>query len=88
MTTLELLTNFWEDQFHQDKSSLRKTKSGEIIFRDTGDDLIDKWEKEFSMGLEPDLFEGLSQEQKNKLKTLNKSQPQIAQDDIEFSENF
>lgn len=40
---------------------------GEIVFEGTGDELIDKWEKELAMGLTPDLTEGMSQEAKKRL---------------------
>ncbi len=37
------------------------------MFGETGDPLFDKWEKELAMGIEPDLTEGLPQEEKEKL---------------------
>lgn len=42
-------------------------EDGEIVIDDTGDPLLDKWERELAMGLEPDLEEGLSEEEKQKL---------------------
>lgn len=62
-TTFELLTEFYEDLFDKDpKASLEvmRGESGEIEFEETGDPLIDKWEQELRMGLEPDLTEGMS----------------------------
>ena len=48
-TVLDLLTEFYEDVFENDKSALfeaSRGEDGEIMFESTGDPLIDKWEKE------------------------------------------
>lgn len=42
-------------------------ESGHIVMPETGDEYIDKWEKELAMGLTPDLEEGYSPEYKAKL---------------------
>ena len=62
LTTLDLLTEFYEDLFEKDKTALfeaSRGEDGEIMFESTGDTLIDKWEQELAMGLEPDLTEGI-----------------------------
>ena len=64
LTYLELLTEFYEDLYAKDKTAMledAKDENGHYAFESTGDDLIDKWERELAMGLEPDLMEGLSQ---------------------------
>lgn len=38
----------------------RRGTNGQVTFQNTGDPLIDKWEREISAGLTPDLMEGLS----------------------------
>lgn len=38
------------------------------MFSETGDDLIDKWEREAALGLVPDLEEGLPKEVREDLK--------------------
>jgi hypothetical protein len=66
-TTLDLLTEFYEDLFEKNKDALydaSRGEDGEIMFESTGDPLIDKWEREMSMGIEPDLDEGRSPESK------------------------
>lgn len=64
-TVLDLLTEFYEDLFEDNKTALYEASrdgDGEIMFESTGDDLIDKWERELAMGLEPDLTEGMSED--------------------------
>lgn len=39
-----------------------KGDDGEIVFEETGDSLIDKWEQELMKGLTPDLTESMSPE--------------------------
>jgi hypothetical protein len=66
-TVLDLLVEFYEDLFEKDKNALYESsrgEDGEITFESTGDPLIDKWEKELAMGIEPDLMEGMAEEEK------------------------
>jgi len=60
-----LLTEFYEDLFEENPDALlkaAKNADGEIVFDETGDPLIDKWEKELAQGITPDLTEGMSDE--------------------------
>lgn len=62
-TTLELLTEYFEDDFEKHPNELLKAgknEDGEIVFEETGDPIIDKWEREIAMGIEPDLTEGMN----------------------------
>lgn len=68
-TVFDLLIEFWEDQYYQNPIETSRNEKGEIQFVDTGDDLIDKWEKEFAEGKIPDYLEAFSQEQ---IDTLNR----------------
>lgn len=67
----DLMVEYYEDLFEEDPhaqlDSLRGD-DGEIVIDDTGDPLFDKWERELAKGLEPDLEEGLADEEKEKLK--------------------
>lgn len=45
-----------------------KGPDGEIVFTDTGDPLLDKWEEELAQGLTPDLEEGMSETAKEQLR--------------------
>jgi hypothetical protein len=67
LTVLELLTMYWEDYYLKHPVDARRTKSGHVVYQ-TGDPLIDKWERELEAGLEPDLTEGLSSEERAKEK--------------------
>lgn len=65
------MVEFYEDIFEQDPTQAleaARTLEGEVLFEETGDELIDKWERELAMGLDPDLTEGMSQENKDQLK--------------------
>lgn len=66
LSLLELLTMFWEDHYHKNPVETRRTKDGHIIYSNTGDALIDKWERELAMGLQPDLLEGVDPEERKK----------------------
>jgi hypothetical protein len=57
-TILELLASFWEDYYRKNTLEAKRRPDGEVMFQ-TGDPLIDKWEQELAMGIEPVLFEGL-----------------------------
>ncbi len=59
----DLLTERYEDLFESDPEALRdsmRDEDGEIVFDDIEDELIQKWENELAAGLTPDLTEGLS----------------------------
>ena len=71
LSVFDLLVEFYEDLFESDKTALydaARGEDGEIVFEETGDPLIDKWEKELAMGITPDLMEGLGQEAIKSLK--------------------
>jgi hypothetical protein len=63
------LTDFWLDQYYKNPLEAYRNADGEIQFIDTGDKLIDKWEKELAEGKVPDYNEAFSQEQ---FETLNR----------------
>lgn len=63
LTLFELTKLYWEDVYANDPKMLleaAKNERGDVIFEETGDPQIDKWEKEIAMGGTPDLTEGLS----------------------------
>jgi len=64
-TLFDLVVEFYEDLFEEDPKAMldaARGDDGEIVFEETGDDLIDKWERELSQGKTPDLTEGYSKE--------------------------
>ena len=69
-TIEDLLIEYYEDYFESFPDELRKERSvdGEFYFEELGDPLLDKWEEELRRGVTPDLEEGLSQEEKSKLR--------------------
>jgi hypothetical protein len=65
------LVEYWEDRFENDPHAVLETlrgEDGEIVFEDLEDPLLAKWEKELAAGVEPDLEEGLSDAEKEKLR--------------------
>lgn len=61
----DLLTERYEDLFEADPDALfeaGRNEDGEIEFEDIDDPLLQKWEKELSLGVVPDLTEGMSKE--------------------------
>jgi hypothetical protein len=69
-TLFELLTDFWEDYYYKSPLEAHRNEKGEIQFSHTGDDLIDKWEKELSEGKSPDYLEAFSPKDIEKLNEL------------------
>jgi len=69
-TIPDLLVEFYEDYFAEHPEEARRVfaKDGEFYFEETGDELIDKWERELAQGLTPDLEEGMSPKEKERLK--------------------
>lgn len=66
----DLLVEFYEDYYEENEAArldIYRNEEGEVEFLGTGDNLLDKWEKELSQGLDPDLTEGLPQEELTKL---------------------
>lgn len=91
LTAFEMLVLFWEDYYTKNPIEAKRTASGEVFFS-TGDPLIDKWEKEIAMGLEPDLQEGLPPEEREKereaLERLTQRRFQMQQADSALSGGF
>jgi hypothetical protein len=69
-TFFELLTDFWEDYYHRNPLEAHRNEKGEIQFSSTGDELIDKWEKELAEGKTPDYLEAFSPADIEKLNEL------------------
>jgi hypothetical protein len=69
-TLFELLADFWEDYYFKNPLEAHRNEKGEVQFSHTGDELIDKWEKELSEGKSPDYLEGFSPEELEKLEKL------------------
>jgi hypothetical protein len=67
----QLLTNFYEDYYSKHKLESQKDETGQVIL-ETGDPLIDKWEKELAMGLDPDVTEGLPEHLKRQHEEADK----------------
>jgi hypothetical protein len=62
------LTWYWEDYYDQNPIEAKRVAGGKEVKFVTGDPILDKWEAEIAAGLEPDLMEGLSPEQRDKEK--------------------
>lgn len=94
LSVLDLLIAFWEDHYQRNPMESRRGKDGKVVYGNTGDALIDKWEEELGRGLTPDLLEGLSPEQRKREKeALEKLKQQSRRAKSEgvkdgFSENY
>jgi hypothetical protein len=80
LTYFDLLTEVYEDYYDENPKAVlsdMKGDDGEIEFEETGDELIDKWEKELAMGLTPDLNEGLSPQAKQLLEADKKKSSHV-----------
>lgn len=85
-TIFDLLVEYYEDIFEEDPKAMlaaARTDDGEVIFEETGDPLIDKWEREMAQGITPDLTEGLPDdvlEQLKKNRDKNRKVRQLAKE--------
>jgi len=85
---------FWEDYYRKNPVEARRTEDGRVVYANTGDELIDKWERELAMGLEPDLLEGVDPEERKRetkaLERLKQHQSAVGAEGLEdgFSENY
>jgi hypothetical protein len=66
----DLLFEYWEDFYDKNPEEHRKVlhPDGKVVFDETGDNLLDKWEAEVAQGLVPDLEEGMSKEERERLR--------------------
>jgi len=64
----DLLVEFFEDYYIDNPLEVYRTEEGKIFFSNTGDDLIDKWEREIADGKEPDLTEAFNEQNIDKIK--------------------
>ena len=88
----EILVDFWEDYYVENKMASRTTEDGHVVFSNTGDDLIDKWENEIAKGLHPDMLEGCSPEERaaeeKALERLKKQHQRQKVEEIDEKEGF
>jgi len=69
---VELTTEFYEDYYTEHPTEALKVlgKSGDLFFLDNEDPLLAKWESELAEGIDPDLTEGMSIQEKDKIKNI------------------
>lgn len=66
-TFYELLVEYFEDYYEANPLEAHRNEQGNIQFRDTGDPLVDKWERDIAEGGVPDLLEAFSEPQKRSI---------------------
>ena len=79
---LDLLTGYWEDYYAKNPTEAKRSADGKEVKFVTGDPLIDKWEDEIAKGIEPDLTEGLTVQDRERVlaaREVNKDRAQAAQ---------
>ena len=57
------MTEFWEDYYTDNPKEILKDVDKFV----TGDPMIDAWEEQISKGIMPDLTEGMTEEQREKI---------------------
>lgn len=75
----DLLVEYYEDLYDDDSVAALdaiRGEDGEVVFEETGDPLLDKWERELAAGLTPDLEEGFSDAAREQ---LNRQKAKFAQ---------
>ena len=90
MTMFELLIGMWEDHYKENKIDSFRQADGEVLL-ETGDPLIDKWERELAQDLTPDLTEGMVGKYKDifrKKKPEKVNKPKDVEEDLGFAEDY
>jgi len=92
LSILDLLTGFWEDHYLRHPTEAKRVGDGREVRFSTGDPLIDKWEEEIASGIPPDLTEGLSPAERDKILAardrLVVQHKEVKQADVEVGEGF
>lgn len=79
-TPFELLTDFWADYYWKNPLESHRTEDGKIVFSNTGDPMIDRWEKMLSEDITPDFVaEAFDDKARASLDALRKGKPRQAQ---------
>lgn len=63
----DLLVEWYEDIFSKNPIEIHRNEAGDIQFQDTGDDLVDAWEKNIAKGGNVNLWEAFSDSSKQDL---------------------
>lgn len=67
-TILEHVVDFYQDYYEENPLESYRNKDGVVVFSNTGDALIDKWEAAIAEGKDIDLSEAFTDEQRADLK--------------------
>lgn len=71
-TLFDLLVEFELDWFEKNPLEAHRNEDGHIQFKNTGDNLIDKWEQQIADGSEPSYDDMLTPEVRAKLARMRK----------------
>ena len=83
------LVDFYIDKFEKKPIESHRNENGDIQFKDTGDDLVDRWEEQIANGEIPDLMEAFDEESVQHIKKIKAAA--IAKDPyqgLSFKETF
>lgn len=69
-TVFDLLVEFELDYFEENPLEVHRNEDGHIQFKNTGDDLIDRWENQIAKGDEPSYEDMLTPEVREKIERL------------------
>ena len=73
-TLFDLLVEYYEDIFEAHPLEKYRQDDGQIMLSDTGDALIDEWERQLAAGQEPNIQEAFSEEVWAKINRLSRKQ--------------
>lgn len=69
-TLYDHLIDFYIDKFEKKPIEAHRNENGDIQFKDTGDDLVDRWEEQIANGEVPDLMEAFDEESIQHIKKI------------------
>lgn len=86
-TIIDLLVEFWEDIFIENPTKMLQAADG--TFTETGDELIDKWERQIAQGEMPDLREAFPDGEIHKIaRKVERNRPQTFRDSMSFGDTM
>lgn len=71
------MVEYWLDVYDEKPLEAHRNEDGFIQLKDTGDDLIDRWEEKIAAGEEPDLKEAFSPEVWESIESFSKKSKRI-----------
>ena len=86
-TLFDLLVEYQLDVIEENPLEAHRNSDGEIQFKDTGDDMIDRWEQQIADGMTPDLEAAFDYGELEKInRKITKAKKAMGQSGVTFGD--